>query len=177
MKITRYRRGALLDVPDLLFSVQWDGGMCIVVNVNQRHEGNMCGLVGNADGNSTNDFQLPDKSFTTDIKTFANSWKKNPRCVNGIVPPDPCKQLSQTNYDDIKEKCGKMKQPPFKQCNVKITPDIGYIPNCEYDMCAMKQNPTTAWCQALEVYDRDCTSIGVNIDWEGKPDFLDCGKK
>ena len=151
--------------------------MGIKVEINQRYEGNMCGLMGNADGKPENDYQLPDKSITENIATFGNSWRKNPRCVNGIVPPDPCKQLTQAKQDAITEKCGKMKQTPFKQCNDRITPDVRYIPNCEYDLCAMKQNPSAAWCQALETYDQSCTSKGVNIDWEGKAEFKECGKK
>ena len=150
--------------------------MGIFVKINQRYRGNMCGLMGNADNNANNDFQLPDKTITTDIAKFGNSWKKNPRCVNGIVPPDPCKHLSATEYRKIKDKCNKMKQTPFKQCNAKITPDIGYIPNCEYDLCAMKGNPSAAWCKTLENYDKACLSKGANIDWEGKSGFEECGK-
>ena len=173
--ITKTSSGTVLNVPDLLFSVTWDGSMYIKVEINQIYDGNMCGLLGNADGNSDNDFQLPDRSFTSDITKFGNSWKKNPRCNDGNVPPDPCKKLTQLENKEIKEKCRKMKQPPFKQCNEKITPDIGYIPNCEYDLCAMKENPSAAWCEALENYDKTCASKGVNIDWEGKAGFEECG--
>ena len=151
--------------------------MNIKVKINQRYKGNMCGLLGNADGNPNNDYQLPDKSFTSDIAKFANSWKKNPRCNDGNVPPDPCKKLSQSENNSIKEKCWKMKQPPFKQCNEKITPDIEYIPNCEYDLCANKKDPSAAWCEALESYDETCAFKGVNIDWEGTAGFEECGKK
>ena len=165
-------------MPDLLFSVYWNGYMGITVRVNQRYKGNMCGLMGNADDNPNNDFQLPDKTITTNIANFANAWRKNRRCVNGIVPPDPCKKLTQAQYNAIKQKCGKMKQAPFKQCNEKITPDVRYIPDCEYDLCAMTaENPSAAWCQALEGYDKSCTSKGLNIDWKGKPGFEECGKK
>ena len=176
--ITSWRNGGILDVPDLLFSVSWDGYSSINVKINQRYKGKMCGLLGNADGNPNNDFQLPDKTVTTNIAQFGNSWKKNPRCVNGIVPPDPCLKLPAGEYNRIKAKCAKMKQPPFRQCNNRITPDVRYIPNCEYDLCAMRAiNPSAAWCQALETYDDACTSKGVNVDWEGKPGFEECGKE
>ena len=174
--MTRYGSGAYLTVPDLLFSVRWDGGMGIYVKINQRYEGQMCGLMGNADGNARNDFQLPDKSITTNVATFGNSWKKNPRCVNGIIPKQPCKSLTAAQYTAVKAKCAKMKAPPFRACNSKITPDVGHIPNCEYDLCAMNANPSAAWCQALEKYDRACSGKGVNIDWEGKAGFEECGK-
>ena len=151
--------------------------MGIYVDINQRYEGNMCGLMGNADNNPNNDFQLPDKSLTTNIAKFGNSWKTNPRCVNGIVPPDPCLKLDEAEYNKIKEKCGRMKKDPFQQCNGRLTPDVNYIPNCEYDMCGMSGNPSAAWCQALENYDGACTILGVNVDWEGKSGFEECGKK
>jgi hypothetical protein len=43
-------------------------------------------------------------------------------------------------------------------------------------LCAMKFNPSAAWCNALESYGIACNSRGVNIDWEGKVDFGECGK-
>ena len=173
----KWSNGALLNVPNLL-SVWWDGGDDIEVKINQRYKGRTCGLMGNADGNPKNDFQLPDKSITSNIAEFANSWKKNPRCVDGIVPPDPCKKLSQSENNAIKEMCWKMKRPPFKQCNEQITPDIGYIPNCEYDLCAMKEeNPSAAWCEALEKYGRACSSKGVYVDWKETAGFKECGKE
>ena len=150
--------------------------MGINVKIDKRYEGNICGLMGNGDGNPDNDLQLPDKSITTNIAVFGNSWKKNPRCVNGIVPLDPCEKLSAHEYKAVKQKCGKMKQPPFQQCNDRISPDVMYIPNCENYLCAMKFNPSAAWCNALESYGIACNSRGVNIDWEGKVDFGECGK-
>jgi hypothetical protein len=165
-----------MDVPDLLFSVRFDGYYGIYVKINQRYENRTCGLMGNADSNQNNDYRLPDGTFTNDISKFANSWKTNPKCANGIVPPEPCNKLSTSEYKDIKERCAKMRQSPFRQCNRIIRPDTSYIRNCEYDMCAMKGNRLAAWCQTLEKYDRACSSRGVNIDWEGKPGFEVCGK-
>ena len=176
--ITRWARGAFLNVPDLLFSVRWDGSTSVYVRINQHYQNKTCGLMGNADNNANNDFRLPNQSPTNNIATFANSWKTNPNCKNGIVPPKPCNRLSKSEYGAIKQKCGKMKQAPFQQCNGRLNPDSSHIPNCEYDLCAMHgANPAAAWCHALEVYDKACTARGINIDWEGKPEFKQCGKK
>lgn len=173
--ITKNGAGAFLDVPELLFSVKWDGNMGICVNINQHYKGKMCGLMGNADGIPNNDFQLPDKTPAKNVAEFGNSWRKNPRCVNGIVPANPCKKLSPAKYKEVKEKCGKMKANPFQQCNDKITPDVQYIPDCEYDLCGMKGDPSAAWCQSLETYDNACKAKGVNIHWVGQAGFKECG--
>ena len=134
--------------------------------------------MGNADSNPNNDFRLPGGSVTNNIAEFANSWKTNPHCVNGVVPPAPCTKVSTSKYNEISQKCGKMKQAPFRQCNGRINPDKGHIPDCEYDMCAMNSiNPTAAWCQALETYDRACRSNDLNINWEGQAGFEECGKE
>jgi hypothetical protein len=175
--ITAYRRGAFLNVPALLFSVHWDGSTVMIVKINQRYKNKTCGLMGNADNNPDNDFQLPDRSIAKNIAEFANSWKTNPLCSNGVVPPDSCKKLGTSEYNAIRQKCGRMKQAPFSQCNGRVRPEEGHIHNCEYDSCAMNAaNPSGAWCQALEAYDQACRSKGVNIDWEGKPGFEECGK-
>ena len=174
--ITKSGRGALLNVPALLFSVQWVGSYFVSVRINQRYHNQTCGLLGNADNNPNNDFQLPDRSVTNNIATFGNSWKKNPHCVDGIVPPDPCTRLSTSKYLAIRQKCGKMKQAPFSGCNRRVKPDDTHIPDCEYDLCAMNAaNPSAAWCQALETYDNDCSSQGVKINWEGQAGFEECG--
>ena len=84
----------------------------------------MCGLMGNADNNPKNDFQLPDKTITTNVATFANSWKINPKCKNGVVPANPCEKLSAAEYRKIIEKCGKLKEEPdtFQTANMTCAP-------------------------------------------------------
>jgi hypothetical protein len=134
--------------------------------------------MGNADNNPDNDFRLPNGTVTQNVAQFGNSWKTDPHCVNGVIPPDPCKQLSRPDYTAVQQKCARMKQAPFNQCNDRVNPDDGHIHSCEYDLCAMNAaNPSGAWCQALETYDEACTSKGVSIVWEGKPGFEECGKK
>jgi hypothetical protein len=36
---------------------------------------------------------------------------------------DPCKDLTQLQYNEIK-KCAEMKQPPFRKCNNNVAPDV-----------------------------------------------------
>ena len=176
--ITGYGNGAFLQVPALLFSVRWNGYMDVNVKINQRYRNKTCGLLGNADNNVNNDYRLRDGTVTQNVAEFGNSWKTNPHCVNGKIPPDPCTMLSRQEYIKIQQKCARMRQPPFSQCNERVNSDNGHITDCEYDVCAMHDsNPSGAWCQAMETYDEACTALGVKVDWEGKPGFEECGKK
>ncbi|XP_006819208.1 kielin/chordin-like protein [Saccoglossus kowalevskii] len=43
--------------------------------------GNVCGLLGNSDGNPDNDFVKPDGSITHDAEIFGNSWAVPGSCV------------------------------------------------------------------------------------------------
>ncbi|XP_006816614.2 BMP-binding endothelial regulator protein-like [Saccoglossus kowalevskii] len=41
------------------------------------YRGKLCGLLGNADGNSLNDFQKPDGIVVHDVVEFGESWKNH----------------------------------------------------------------------------------------------------
>ncbi|XP_077865807.1 von Willebrand factor-like [Saccoglossus kowalevskii] len=41
------------------------------------YNGKLCGLMGNADGDTRNDFQKPDGSIAKDVLEFGESWKLN----------------------------------------------------------------------------------------------------
>ncbi|XP_006816613.1 von Willebrand factor-like [Saccoglossus kowalevskii] len=41
------------------------------------YKGKLCGLMGNADGDTRNDFQNPDRSIAKDVLEFGESWKVN----------------------------------------------------------------------------------------------------
>ncbi|XP_006823914.1 zonadhesin-like [Saccoglossus kowalevskii] len=43
------------------------------------YNGKLCGLMGNADGDTRNDFQNPDGSIAKDVLEFGDSWKVNDR--------------------------------------------------------------------------------------------------
>ncbi|XP_002733605.1 zonadhesin-like [Saccoglossus kowalevskii] len=59
--------------------ILWEGrkhAFSAVVSHPDYH-GNICGLLGNADGDPLNDFQKPDGTRTTHVNEFGESWKVN----------------------------------------------------------------------------------------------------
>ncbi|XP_077980591.1 uncharacterized protein LOC144435830 [Glandiceps talaboti] len=64
-------------MPDL--SVVWDGKKNVLVHIHESLAGRVTGLLGNADGDSTNDM-VDRNGATVDIDTFLESWKVDENC-------------------------------------------------------------------------------------------------
>ncbi|XP_077989997.1 vitellogenin-like [Glandiceps talaboti] len=62
---------------DIDLTVQWNGHKhrFFAEMDDHRYNGAVCGLLGDADGNSRNDFMMRDGRFTKDVIEFGESWR------------------------------------------------------------------------------------------------------
>ena len=59
------------------FSVSWDGDGTLLVMVSKQHEGHVCGMCGDFDGDPGDDLRNKFGAITTDINALADSWKND----------------------------------------------------------------------------------------------------
>lgn len=57
--------------------MSWDGDGTLLVMVSQQHEGHLCGMCGDFDGNPDDDLRNKFGAVTTDINALADSWKND----------------------------------------------------------------------------------------------------
>ena len=79
----------------------------------------MCGLCGNYDGNSKNDFTTRSGENVVDTLDFGNSWKVSGTCPDAELASDPC---SANPYREAwsKKQCSIINSITFKNCHSKV---------------------------------------------------------
>ncbi|XP_069460993.1 IgGFc-binding protein-like [Ambystoma mexicanum] len=154
---------------DFGLKVVYDWNIYLEINITSSFFGNVCGLCGNYNGATKDDFMTSAGTQADDSIGFAKSWKVDDgdsSCwddCNGKCPECTSKQLMMYKG---KEYCGLMSTPagPFKMCNNFIDPKT-YRDNCAYDMCYTGGFNQTM-CNSFKGYADACQSKGRPItDW------------
>ncbi|XP_066299037.1 IgGFc-binding protein-like [Branchiostoma lanceolatum] len=147
------------------FSVEvfYDGSHSVKVKVPSDYWGQMCGLCGNYNGDTSDDYMTPDGTIVGDWTTFGNSWiTDDETCPGGMqpTPPPPCSDAVRAAAEST-DNCGLLKDlnGPFAVCHGTVDP-APFFNDCVFDMCAWNGN-TIGLCQNLEVYADACRAAGV----------------
>ncbi|XP_078573749.1 zonadhesin-like [Branchiostoma floridae x Branchiostoma japonicum] len=147
------------------FSVEvvYDGSHRVGVWVPSKYWGRMCGLCGNYNGDTSDDYMTPDGTIVGDWNTFGDSWLTDPAtCPGGPqpTPPPPCNDAVQAAAESA-DNCGLLTNAtgPFGVCHGTVDPEP-FFTSCVFDMCAWNGN-TIGLCQNLEAYVEACRAAGV----------------
>ncbi|KPP67350.1 zonadhesin-like [Scleropages formosus] len=155
-------------------TVRWDGNHYAQISVPSSYFDQMCGLCGDYDGNSNNDFTKPDGSLAGSSNDFGNSWQteedEDDRCESDNKPEPPCNPSLEAEVSKP-EKCGKLNdtQGPFRDC-VKVVDPRPYFLSCVYDMCRYEGLLQTL-CDQLQAYTDACLSAGAPVHQWREPHF------
>eukprot|EP00058_Branchiostoma_floridae_P017176 XP_002602664.1 hypothetical protein BRAFLDRAFT_72968 [Branchiostoma floridae] len=147
------------------FSVEvlYDGSHEVQVEVPGDYSGQMCGLCGNYNGDTSDDYMTPDGTVVGDWNTFGNSWLTNSdTCPGGPqpTPPPPCNDAVHAAAESV-DNCGLLTNAasPFGVCHGTVDPER-FFTSCVFDMCALSGD-TVGLCQNLEAYAAACRAAGV----------------
>ena len=172
VRIVKNRRSVTV-TSDFGLTVKYDGTYNVFIEASGQYNGNLLGLCGNFNGRKCDDFTTKDGHVVKNAVTFGNSWKVNESCPNAIYISNPCN--SNTKLKRLaQKKCSSLWKWPFRKCNSVLKPNIAYIYNCQYDVCACNGNPTACACEAYAAYSEDCAHAGVIFNWRNNPKFAEC---
>lgn len=152
---------------DFGLQVTYDLYYYVTVTIPGNYRGKTCGLCGNFDGIPSNDFRLPDGSFTHDVKEFGSAWKVD---ILGELCEDGCEEnkclLCDSKLKAIFEQrpyCGVLVDPngPFARCHPVIN-SLAYLNNCVFDTCASDGSREVV-CESVGSYAQSCLTAGVDI--------------
>lgn len=79
----------------------------------------MCGLCGNFDQRSNNDFTTRDHMVVESELDFGNSWKEAHTCPDVTTTPEPCKKNAHRRAWAEKQ-CSIIKSSVFGACHSKV---------------------------------------------------------
>uniref|UniRef100_T1GF21 VWFD domain-containing protein n=1 Tax=Megaselia scalaris TaxID=36166 RepID=T1GF21_MEGSC len=118
-------------------SIEWDGNNFIQIEVPNHYKNMLCGLCGNYNGISRDDFTSRDGTIHTDeneVWRFANSWR-----VGGKKA-----YLTDSNI--------------FGKCENIVNPE-NYVKSCKMDMCECPGG--MCFCDSITAYVHECEKMGV----------------
>ena len=160
---------------DIGVTLKYNGVYNVFLTISARYRGKTAGLCGNYNGNSKDDFIDRNSQRTNNVLHFANSWKVDRSCPDAPAPPNPCLTASSI-AQQAKKKCQLLKKQPFAKCHHAVNQDNEFIKNCEYDVCACNNHPSTCLCDEFDAYATSCSYVGIPIAWKNLPQFAECSK-
>ncbi|XP_066575341.1 IgGFc-binding protein [Amia ocellicauda] len=145
--------------------VLYDSVYHVEVIVPATYQGKMCGLCGNYNSDSKDDFLLPNGRAASNEDDFGKAWQVGipgldcGSCGNNCPV---CQQAEQALHGK-EDSCGMIKsaQGPFQACHTKVDPQA-YFDHCVYDVCALKGDKGTL-CKSIQAYVTACQHAGVVI--------------
>ena len=100
--------------------VFWDEANAILIRVDRKYSGDLCGLCGNFDDVITNEFQLRDSSFTESENTFVQNWK-DADCASPMNVDLTCGETSEAKEDWAEHACGVINDVDiFGYCHILV---------------------------------------------------------
>ena len=129
------------------------------VTIPGSYFGKMCGLLGNNDGNHTNEYQLPNGTVVNDpTPDFEMAWRVdhvNDDCDH--FAPEPVQPCEGTARKQAETFCAPLHRPNFTDCHASISPDQTFT-DCVLDHCICETD--ICGCTVILKYAERCQALG-----------------
>ncbi|XP_054464026.1 mucin-5AC-like [Anoplopoma fimbria] len=144
--------------------LMWDQKTSLFINISPQFKGQVCGLCGNYDGNSKNEFTTRSQEIVADVLEFGNSWKVSSSCPNAKLLTDPCASNGYRAAWSEKQ-CSIINSVTFQSCHSKVDP-LPYLGTCVRDSCACDTGgDCECLCTAVASYAKACNEAGACVKW------------
>ncbi|KAF4010045.1 hypothetical protein G4228_001257 [Cervus hanglu yarkandensis] len=144
--------------------VIWDRKTTIFIKLTPSYQGTVCGLCGNFDQRSNNDFTTRDSMVVDSELDFGNSWKEASTCPDVTTTPEPCAvNLHRRSWSE--KQCSIIKSRVFQLCHSKVDP-MPFYEACVQDSCSCDTGgDCECFCSAVASYAQQCTKEGACVYW------------
>ncbi|XP_049569369.1 mucin-6 [Orcinus orca] len=147
---------------ELELVVMWGPGAHLMVLVEKKHMGKMCGLCGNFDGEKANEFLSEDGQLLEPPKYAALQKLDDPNeiCAYEAIPSPRVPQAENA------QTCIQLLTLVSRECNVPKEP---FLLSCQVDMATCAQpGRHHCSCATLSEYSRQCSMAGQPVNsWRG----------
>ncbi|XP_043936438.1 alpha-tectorin-like [Protopterus annectens] len=146
-------------------TVTYDMNSILSVMIAPEYRGRTCGLCGNFNGQTSDDFTLRLGSVESNAFHFASDWKtqdnSRPGCNNGCH--ESCPVCTKDQIAKAASSCGIIKdtQGPFTLCHSDVDPEP-FVQNCIYDVC-LSGNDNAILCQSIQAYVAACQAGNITV--------------
>ncbi|XP_031756620.1 mucin-2 [Xenopus tropicalis] len=145
-------------------SLIWDKKTSLLIRLPSSYKGKVCGLCGNYDDNSNNDFLTSQLIQASNVIPFGNSWKRSNECPDANSIPQPC-LAAPHRRSWAEKKCDIITNDVFRSCHSKVDPKPFYDA-CVNDVCSCDTGgDCECFCTAVAAYAQLCAKADVCIHW------------
>ncbi|XP_075784907.1 mucin-2-like [Pelodiscus sinensis] len=142
----------------------WDKKTTIFVKLTPNYKGKICGLCGNFDENSNNDFTTRDGLQVSSPLEFGNSWRSSLSCPDVMNEILPC-NLKPHRKSWAEKECSIILSQVFEGCRSKVDPRPFYE-NCVHDACSCDTGgDCECFCSAVAAYAQECVKHEACVHW------------
>jgi len=160
-------------------TVAYNGKANFKIHLPCEYNNNVCGLLGNADNDPSNDNVMPNGVAAESHNQLGDSWMFNSfpefmgintaECDNDSLATLPEPQCPAVDLREAATVCKKIidTNGPFAECHHVISP-ASYFEDCVYDTCLFIMNDldtSETKCQSFHDYASECRDQGIAIDW------------
>ncbi|XP_048806082.1 mucin-2 isoform X2 [Lagopus muta] len=147
----------------------WDKKTTVFIKLTPAYKGKVCGLCGNFDDKSNNDFTSRSGLQETSALEFGNSWKQSSVCPDVTEEIKPC-DLKPHRKSWAEKECSLILSEIFKICHSKVNPSPFYDA-CVHDACSCDSGgDCDCFCSAVAAYAQECTKAQACVFWRS-PDI------
>lgn len=137
------------------------------VCANGRYAGKLCGLLGDCNAVSSDDFKLQDGSITTNLLAFEADYRApniTDVCTLGEIPQmgsctDPARKVAAEAF------CAALlltSGGPYSACHASVDPATAHT-NCVLDVCLCQGDDASCGCPVVRDYAQSCKENGVDV--------------
>ncbi|XP_056269656.1 mucin-5B-like [Pseudoliparis swirei] len=144
--------------------LMWDKKTSLYIKLAPEFQGKVCGMCGNYDGNSKNEFTTRSQETVTDVLEFGNSWKVSTNCPKAELLTDPC---TSNRYRAAwsQKQCSVITSVTFQSCHSQVDPGP-YYDSCVRDSCGCATGgDCECLCTAVASYAKACNEAGTCLKW------------
>ena len=138
----------------------WDGLSRLSVTVAQKWKGKLCGLCGNYNDNTQDDFQTHAGTLATSSIEFADGWQNTMQesCFSRPSSPAAC---GASKTIEVIIRCDSLLGDDFSLCNAIVNP-YPFVDACFHDDCVCnEQNLEKCYCNSVLTYAAICATHGI----------------
>ncbi|XP_071493504.1 mucin-6-like, partial [Diadema antillarum] len=146
-------------------AVQWDGRNMVIVTLKDEYMGRVCGLCGDFDGRSDDDFTKQQGDSTRDVNEFVESWATRECLPSSDMTPACVSEVEEKRRPWAEVMCGTILEGPFVECHQFVNPSR-YYEHCVSDSIkCYRGSDCECLCDALAAYAQKCIEKGVCVNW------------
>ncbi|KAI1882995.1 hypothetical protein AGOR_G00240660 [Albula goreensis] len=147
---------------DFQLTVSYNTVDGVQVKVPDLFASQVCGLCGNFNSLTEDDYSKPDGSRAADAGELGRSWQSEADTCDAAFHPHRCPLSEEAEYES-ESNCGAIlsKYGPFAGCSSIISAEA-FFRSCVFNMCATSGDPQ-ALCEAFQTFAGACQSAGITL--------------